>query len=244
MPNNRVAEVSRLLHRTQHQAQQRIWESGMVKRARNPDVTTSNADFQVQHTAKTKQAWRYQGHQIQRAPGLLINAKKYEDPKDPGQPGRKQESNFFITINTNKSPLNAEMEMAVSHMREMLRVLADERTLSTYIKFGPVSPEYREDRFADVIHNIDWKANVETGDVVRRLHAHIWLTITHYSQVQLNVQMLQHAASQAFNRGLPLGSQLRIDMKPYVHVKLLPQSDWTTIMKQYIHKGMGGPPDA
>lgn len=244
MPNNRVAEVSRLLHRTQHQAQQRIWESGMVKRARNPDVTTSNADFQVQHTAKTKQAWRYQGHQIQRAPGLLINAKKYEDPKDPGQPRRKQESNFFITINSNKSPLNTEMEMAVSHMKEMLRVLADERTLSTYIKFGPVSPEYREDRFADVIHNIDWKANVETGDVVHRLHAHIWLTITHYSQVQLNVQMLQHAARQAFNRGLPLGSQLRIDMKPYVHIKLLPQSDWTTIMKQYIHKGMSGPPDA
>jgi len=237
MPNDRVAQVSRLLHRTQPHTQ-RIWERGMVKRVRDPNVTTSGVDLQVQHTAKTKQAWRYQGHQIQRAPGLMINGRKYEDPKDPGQPRRKQESNFFLTINSNKSPTNDQMELGIRHMDQMLKTLADERTMSAYIKFGPVSPEYQDDRYADVIHTVEWKANVETGDVMNRLHAHIWLTITHYSQVQMNVQMLQHHAAKAFNASLPLGSPLRIDQKVYVHVKLLPQSDWTTVMKQYIHKGM------
>ena len=29
-----------------------------------------------------------------------------------------------------------------------------------------------------------------------------------------------------------------MDEFPYVHVKLLPQSDWTDVMRQYIHKGM------
>ena len=54
---------------------------------------------------------------------------------------------------------------------------------------GKVSEEhdYRLDRYTDVIESVDWKAAVETGDVLHRLHAHIWLTITHYSQVQINV---------------------------------------------------------
>ncbi len=240
MPNIRVAQVSRLLHRSQPNTH-RNWETGMVKRARDPNVTTSGADLQVPHTAKTKQAWRYQGHQIQRAPGLMINGRRYEDPKDPGQPRRKQESNFFITINSNKSPTDDQMELGVRHMEHMLKTLADERIMSTYVKFGPVSPEYQDDHYADVIHAVDWKANVETGDVMNRLHAHIWLTITHYSQVQMNVQMLQHHAAKAFNADITmLGSPLRINQKVYVHVKLLPQSDWTTVMKQYIHKGMNG----
>ena len=216
----------------------------MVKRAHTPDVTTSKADFQVKHTAKTNQAWRYQGHQIQRAPGIMINGEAYEDPKNPGQPRRKQESNFFITINSNKSPISSEMELGVRRMQAMLKDLADARTMSTYLKFGPVDKQYEKDKFADVIHNIDWMANVETGDLVHRLHAHIWLTITHYSQVQINVHVLAHAARAAFNAGIRDGSKLRIDLKPYVHVKLLPQSDWTNVMKQYIHKGMSGPPDS
>ena len=31
---------------------------------------------------------------------------------------------------------------------------------------------------------------------------------------------------------------LKIDGKPYVQVKRLPQLDWTDVMRAYIHKGM------
>jgi len=246
MPNPRVANVSRLLHRTSQytQAQSRYLQGDMVKRIRDPDVniTTSKVDFKPQHTAKTNQTWKYQGGQILRAPSLLLNGTKYEDPKNPGQPRRKNESNFFITINCNKAPSGEDAERGVKQMQQMLNTLADERVLARYIKFGPVGPEYRDDKYVDVVTAVDWKAAVETGDIKNRLHSHIWLTLTHYSQVQINPQMLQFEASNAFNKGLALGSNLRVTKKMYVHVKLLPQSDWTNIMKQYIHKGMSSIP--
>ena len=204
-----------------------------------PIVTTSVADFKVKHTAKTKQSWRYQGHQILRAPSLMINNTKYEDPKDPGQPRRKQESNFFITINSNKSPEPGEdYDIGVKHMENMLKHLSTERSMAAYFKFGPVDKSYMGDKFADVIHNVDWKSAIETGDTMNRLHAHVWLTVSHYSQIQMNVPILQHEARKAYNEGLGVRSHLRITAKPYVHVKLLPQSDWANVMKQYIHKGM------
>ena len=239
MPNPKVAAVSRLLHRTSQHTQQISWRDGMVKRIRDPVVTTSVADFKPQHTAKSKQAWRYAGGQILRAPGLLINGTSYEDPKDPGQPRRKQESNFFITINSNKSPTNEQMDTGVECMNLMLEHLHNRHTMAAYFKFGPVTDAYVNDKFTDVIGAIDWKAAIETGDVMNRLHAHIWLTVTHYSQIQMNVHALQHEARKSYNAHVPTGSTLRIDQKPYVHVKLLPQGDWTSVMKQYIHKGMG-----
>jgi hypothetical protein len=240
MPNWKVAAVSRLLHRTSQHTQQTDWQEGMVQRTRQKVITTSVADFKPQHTAKTKQAWRYQGGQILRAPSKMINGKVYTDPKDKDQPRRKQESNFFITINSNKSLKHGEQfDKGVKHMEQMLKHLSTEEAMAAYFKFGPVNKEYVEDRFADVIANTDWKAAVETGDIMNRLHAHIWLTVTHYSQIQMNCQMLQHEARKSFNEGLKDPKDpMRINQKPYVHIKLLPQSDWTSVMRQYIHKGM------
>jgi len=40
-----------------------------------------------------------------------------------------------------------------------------------------------------------------------------------------------------------LPKECHIRKLPYVHVKLLPQSDWATIMRQYIHKAMTSPPE-
>jgi hypothetical protein len=213
----------------------------MVARVRKTQISTQSIDFKAPHSAKTKQAWRYPGGQILRAPGVRLGNNKYEDPKDPGMPRRKQESNFFITINSNKAPdATEEIDLAVKQMEKMLEKLSDQKILCTYLKFGPKDDSYQKDVYSEVIHSVDWKAAVETGDVMRRVHSHIWLTITHYSQIQINVQMLMHLARKYYNEGLPLGNQLRIDDLPYVHVKLLPQSDWTSVMRQYIHKGMGG----
>jgi len=226
----------------------------MVKRVRQEaiHISTQSVDFKAPHSAKTKQAWRYPGGNIRRAPSTRLGSAVYTDPKHPGEnlPRRKQESNFFITINSNKSPEDTEhVELAVKHMEQMLERLSDERVLATYLRFGPKDASYEGDKYTDVIHSVDWKAAVETGDVMKRVHAHIWLTITHYSQIQINVHMLMHQARQHYNAGMPFGirvggtdksggSFLTMDEMPYVHVKLLPQSDWTDVMRQYIHKGM------
>lgn len=248
MPNPKVEAVSRLVFRDighTHKA----GSGSMVKRSR-ASIVTESIDFKPGHSAKTQQAWRYPGGNIVRAPFKMVNGKRYEDPKNPGEARRKHESNFFITINPNKAPNgDDEMYTATKAMEKMLDHISRDATLATYLKFGPKMPEgkvseehdYRLDRYTDVIESVDWKAAVETGDVLHRLHAHIWLTITHYSQVQINVKMLQHIVRQEYNTVMPLGVEgktLRITALPYVHVKLLPQSDWTSVMRQYIQKGM------
>ena len=245
MPNPRVQEISRLLYRSVGH-RHKPFRAEMVQRIAKPTITTQPVDFKPPHSAKTKQAWRYSGNQIVRAPSTRLGSAVYTDPKDEGQPRRKQESNFFITINSNKAPTDREhIELGVNAMEKMLERLADERVLATYLKFGPKDPSYLDDKYADVVHSVDWKAAVETGDSMHRIHAHIWLTISHYSHVQINVQMLMHLARQAYNSHIPLHvpiggkSELRMTDMPYVHVKLLPQSDWTDVMRQYIHKGMG-----
>lgn len=238
MPNLRVQQVSRLLHRADAQPRT-IWERGMVARSRQPFVTTSVANLRVAPNAKTSQGWKYPGGQVLRAPSTLINGRRYEDPKNPGQARRKQESNFFITINPNKAPEpGEEHDQAVRAMEHALRKLATDRAIAMYMKFGPVHAEYREDRYADVIHSTEFKSNVEMGSVMKRVHAHIWLTVHHYSQVQIDVKLLQHWSTQYYNEHFPVGHRMRITTKPHVHVKPLPQSDWAQIIKNYIHKGM------
>ena len=242
MPNPRIAEISRLLYRSEGHDRKPYAPSGMTKRVKKQktSISTQSVDFKAPHSAKTKQAWRYPGGRIFRAPSTRLGSAVYTDPKDPDEPRRKQESNFFITINSNKSAETPElMDLGVRRMKQMLEALSDESALAVYLKFGPKDPaSYAADKYADVIHSVEWKAAVETGDVMKRLHAHVWLTVTYYSQIQINVQMLQHLARKAFNGDLPLGHALRIHELPYVHVKLLPQSDWTGVMRQYIHKGM------
>jgi hypothetical protein len=88
-------------------------------------------------------------------------------------------------------------------------------------------------------------------------HKHAWLTVTHYRQVQIDVHKLQYLARHLYNEAyaetdvsFPAASELtkrchmRSDDKfvitklPYVHVRLLPQSNWTSVMQSYIQKGM------
>ena len=109
--------------------------------------------------------------------------------------------------------------------------------MATYLKFGPKHEDYRDDKYSDVIIGVDWKAATEIGPTQGKVHSHIWVTITHYSQIQINTQMLMYHSKRLYN-----ANTLNFKMKrqPYVHVKLLPQSNWTDVMRQYIHKGMMG----
>lgn len=256
MPNAKVREVkNRLLWRVgerraagPHTHTQ--WSGdGMVKRIRNTDISVESVDFKARHSAKTAQAWKYRGGQIVRAASTRLGSQSYTDPKTPGAPRRKQESNFFITINTNKvvaadgASERSFYEVGVLAMKQMLESLAQDRHIATYLKFGPKDDAYSGDLYGDVVQSVDWNSSVETGPDKNRLHAHIWMTITHFSQVQINVPLLMQIAKRSYNAALPSETRwnaLRLTSNVYVHVKLLPQSDWTDVMRSYIHKGMMG----
>ncbi len=191
-------------------------------------------------TPKTGQQWKYKGGSVQRAPSVNIGNRSYTDHKHPGEklPRRYQESNFFLTINTNKAPEGeVETSSAVQHCKQMLNHLSNTRTLSKILRFGPRDEHYARDRFEDVIADVDWQSNVEIGDQQGRVHAHVWVTIKHYSQIQIDIPMLTEEARVSFNAGLPLGSKLRVT-NPYVNVKLLPQSDFANIMRGYMQKAI------
>ena len=238
----------RLLFRTENtRSKHTKWDDlAMVQRIRSaPVITTQSVNFTPQHAAEIKkgQGWKYKGGNVIRAPSVELGSKTYTDPKSAGLPRRKQESNFLITMNTNKSfPLESpEYSSGVRALKSALTVLAQDRVIAKYIKFGPKDNHYLEDEYADVIDSIDWHSGIETGPHRNRLHAHVWLTITHYSQIQINCDTLAVLLKKAYNDNK--GTAPALNGKPYVAVKLLHQSDWTDIMKQYIHKAMSSKPD-
>jgi hypothetical protein len=207
------------------------------------------AAFPPKMGVKKAQNWMYPGGNIQRAESLYINGRAYYDDKDPEKklPRRKHESNFFITINTNRSlslgdgPVYADM--ASQAVKDTLTYLGKDDVICQYLKFGPKSQVYQDDRFADVIKSIEWDAAVERGPSLDRLHGHVWMTVSHYSQIQINTPMLQKLFKHYYNtlvshKGSKATYSVGVNRLPYVHVKLLPQSDWANTMRSYIHKGM------
>ena len=225
-------------HRSSQSAE--YYKRDMVKRiVRKPAISIESIDFKAPISAKSKQSWKYPGGNIVRAPAGLL-PKLYDHDRGDGAklPRRKQESNFFITINSNQAPKKAEdVDESLRAMDKMLHELAKESMLATYIKFGPKHEDYRDDKFGDVICGVDWKAATEMGPNQGRVHSHIWVTITHYSQIQINPQMLMYQSKRLYNNNT---LNFKMKRQPYVHVKLLPQSNWTDVMRQYIHKGMMG----
>ena len=223
----------------------------MVKREA-PTITVGSAATTAalgdsRKSIKREGAWRYPGGIIQRADSTVINGRSgYYDHKDAGEklPRRKQESNFFITLNTNRV-CGAGGELAVvgqQAMKGTLEEMATDEFLCKYLKFGPKHPEhYSKDVYQDVIQKIEWNSAVEIGENLERLHCHIWLTVHHYSQVQINMPVMQHMFKRTYNDKLQ-GHKYRDDLKcngmPYIQVKLLPESNWAEVMKQYIHKAM------
>jgi len=188
-------------------------------------------------------AWRWPNGIIQRAPSTRLGTKDYFDDKDPGEARRKHESNFFITLNTNRkvaekfmSPLQAEEGKLA--MKQTLEYLSEDSSICTFLKFGPKSAHYRDDVYNDVVTKVEWQAAVELGDKLSRLHAHIWLTVHHYSQVQVNMPVMQKMFKDQYNQRVANQKELRINGNPYIQDKLLPTSDWAMVMKQYIHEGM------
>jgi len=195
---------------------------------------------------KESGAWRYPGGVIQRAPSKVLgpSGKAYYDDKDPSEARRKHESNFFICLNTNRY-CGTELDGAIARdgkraCEETLKYLSEDKVICNYLKFGPKHHSYRDDIFEEVIFKIEWQAAVETGENLERLHCHIWLTLHHYSQVQINMPVMQKVFKAKYNSLLnqAFASKLCVRRNPYISVKLLPSSDHTEVMKRYIHKAM------
>ena len=97
---------------------------------------------------------------------------------------------------------------------------------------------YGADRAEDVIKSLDWDSAIEVGDEGEDALPH-WLTVVHYSQIQINVKMMQATFRRFYNEQFQLGDAMAISSMPYLQVKMLPQSDWTQVMRQYIKKAIG-----
>lgn len=276
MRASRVEAVSRLLYKAPRSAKPLSdckFARTMVKRRTDADlertkVTVEAIDLKRAKgdTVKGNGAWRYPGGVIQRHAQRKINGKDYTDDKDPGENRRKHESNFFITLGTNrcmkgtrgryckkadrtegqgaytfKAVPPVEVALAKDACSRALDDLAKESMMCQYFKFGPKSAHYRDDRFSDVVQSVEWQPAVEVGEIKDRLHAHIWLTVNHYSQVQINMPVMQMLFKQTYNghcEALGVTSQQIKSGMPYISVKLLPTADWSMVLKQYMAKGM------
>ncbi len=169
-----------------------------------------------------------------------LDIAKYNDHNDTTLARRKHESNLLITMNTNRQYKDADLQEATGAMHAALTALSRDEAICSMLVFGPKNREhYKDDKYDDVIEGIAWKACVEVGDVKKRLHAHIHMTVDHFSQIQVSAPILARMFTKEFNSRVSANN--RIVGKPYVNVKLLASTDFSEIVKRYIGKqAIGG----
>jgi hypothetical protein len=161
-----------------------------------------------------------------------------------GQPlgRRKQQSNFFMTLNTNKRKFDEARDTdAMSHaIDEIFR-----KRVFDILKFGPAHPDtYGGDgSIADeVVEKVEVKAGIERGPVTGALHAHLYLTITHWSQLQIDVPRLQFLFKEAYNAKAL--TKMTDKGRLAVKVELQPQTDYGQIIAHYLSKQVAADPNA
>ena len=99
--------------------------------------------------------------------------------------------------------------------------------------------------WVDVLNGpVKWDSTVEIGEKQHRMHAHCVVEIRHYSQIQFNIEMIQHIFRREFNlamdaAGVPQEVR-RLTGKPYVDVQLLKQNNSKDIVYRYVRKMVGG----
>lgn len=244
--SSRLQSYARFLYRDPHRRTNcKKPTETMVKRTKVTTKVTvqSAADIGKAKDTKDHGAWRYPGGVIKRATHL--DTSKYHDHRDTElKLGRREiESNFFITINTNKQASGYLESVGKQMVHDTLLEMGKDRNICSFIKFGPKNPEYMNDKFDDVIKSVEWKpGSPEIGPNHGRLHAHLVLTIYHYSQLQVNMPMFQSLFKQEYNARVSAYPDLKITRRPYLQVKMLPTSDWAEVIRGYIHKSMADAP--
>lgn len=153
---------------------------------------------------------------------------------------RKQESNFFITVNTNKRTFTSQDRAAV---QAAVTRCFGERAYDI-LEFGPVHADYKIDKNHPqaVVEDIKTRATVEIGPQTLALHAHVWFRVTHWSQLRVDRRALQVMFKNAYNEHA--ATPISPKHLPAVQIQLLPQSDLGQIMAHYLSKQVGAVPGA
>jgi hypothetical protein len=150
---------------------------------------------------------------------------------------RKQESNWFLTVNTNKRKFEYQDASAV---HDALDVVFKKR-LYQVLTFGPKQPDTysRDAQWPDaVIEHVGVSGGVERGPITGALHAHMHLRVVHWSQLWINVPALQVAFKQEYN--MRASAKIKDTAMPSVKVELLQQSDFSQILAMYLAKQQTG----
>ena len=175
------------------------------------------------------------------------------DPAAPDKGRRKHETRVFVTINPNRgglqrNPRNKKAARQVYDdtnihraMEHVVTELSTDSGLKSVLVFGPVDNSYDSDTYDSHVESVTVSACVEKGDKYFRSHGHLYITFVHYSQVQISKRLLMFKAKQWYNSFLDSVSASESDKlsggkKMYVHVKLMPQSDWADVIKMYLEK--------
>lgn len=184
-----------------------------------------------------------------------------------GQPRRSVESNFLITINPNRKwgvPKGNGEDATIMRIfhQSLMAMTTNENFLSllkipSKTKTPHYTAHYQRDGqewtdnegqhlpWVDVLNGpVKWDSTVEIGEKQHRMHAHCVVEIRHYSQIQFNIEMIQHTFRREFNlamdaAGVPQEVR-RLAGKPYVDVQLLKQNNSKDIVYRYVRKMVGG----
>ena len=238
----------------------------MVARDRSHSAVNFSAPVSVGTAGIDKAQVTARGKHVKRCP-VGHKAHHLRDYKgDTSQPRRLIESNFFLTINPNQTyHTNPDRQAnTIKVLEAVIEDLAATNSLKQYIVIGPTgknnNPRMAEpaercanDKWEEVIEDggIRFDGNVEVGPNKNRVHAHILLEIRHYSFLQVDIGRLQRLVRLLWNsRIVGHGSTdaelevnnwpKKITKLPYTNVKLMPQSNWTEVIKAYIHKAHSG----
>lgn len=200
---------------------------------------------------KEDQRWKYPNGIVVRHPnGIFLNPNgvPYTDPKEKEPMARRQqETNFNICINTNKAPKAHQLALAVMSMKKVNTQLASDAWLAVCLRYGPVNKEYELDRYEDIIESVTATGSVEIGPKLKRLHTHLRLRIIHYSQIQINLNVLKESAMRLWNNECerqPTLTGMRMTSWPHVFLgtkggpRVEQQLDIASITENYIHKGV------
>ena len=103
-------------------------ETGASRRIDPVRMATADVNLRAGKSAKSDQAWKYPGYNIVRAPNLTLGDNEYWDPKElpAAMPRRLQESNFKITINTNRKFEGNLEGLAIRAMTKAWAEICDE----------------------------------------------------------------------------------------------------------------------
>mmetsp|Transcript_28324 Transcript_28324/g.65098 ORF Transcript_28324/g.65098 Transcript_28324/m.65098 type:complete len:271 (-) Transcript_28324:59-871(-) len=150
---------------------------------------------------------------------------------------RRQQSNFFITLNTNRRTFDEAQDPKA--VQEALNACFGKK-IYDILTFGPAHPEvYGDDSLHpnEFVEKIEVRAGVERGPVTGALHCHAYVTIAHWSQIRINKLALQGLFKQAYNQAASAGlGQIPMRALPACKIELQAQTDSGHIVAHYLSK--------